>query len=230
MWNRYPLTPRQFLSLMEKPDVDLIEDSPRPSVSSKKRRPITLDQRSVPSLEIYDYLRLLYARVGEPRCPDHGVTLAASTVSEMVDRAPWSCQKVRGFYCWRRSYKTVRRIPATAQKPPETGVHSGLELMAIFMIWIRPYYRQKAQTHTIEVVVDRIVVKARSRATPSGVFRDSACDRGRVGVGPGASRRRWRTRQRNTLLRTLRLPALRIQPKRTRASAFFLQQPSRSLP
>ena len=77
---------RQFLSLMEKPDVDLIEGL-SPAISIEQKAASHNPRSTVGTVtEIYDYLRLLYARVGEPRCPDHGVTLAASTVSEMVDR------------------------------------------------------------------------------------------------------------------------------------------------
>ena len=77
---------RQFLSLMEKPDVDLIEGlSPAISIEQKSS---SHNPRSTGGTvtEIYDYLRLLYARVGQPRCPEHGGALNASTVSEMVDR------------------------------------------------------------------------------------------------------------------------------------------------
>ncbi|HEY4732675.1 MAG TPA: excinuclease ABC subunit UvrA, partial [Gammaproteobacteria bacterium] len=76
---------RQFLSMMEKPDVDHIEGlSPAISIEQKT---ISHNPRSTVGTitEIYDYLRLLYARAGEPRCPEHGVTLEAQTVSQIVD-------------------------------------------------------------------------------------------------------------------------------------------------
>ncbi len=77
---------RQFLSLMEKPDVDLIEGL-SPAISIEQKSASHNPRSTVGTVtEVYDYLRLLFARVGEPRCPEHGVTLAASTVSEMVDR------------------------------------------------------------------------------------------------------------------------------------------------
>ena len=77
---------RQFLSLMEKPDVDSIEGlSPAFSIEQKST---SHNPRSTvgPITEIYDYLRLLFARVGEPRCPDHDVPLTAQTISQMVDK------------------------------------------------------------------------------------------------------------------------------------------------
>ena len=76
---------RQFLSMMEKPDMDHIEGlSPAISIEQKST---SHNPRSTvgPITEIYDYLRLLYARVGEPRCPEHGESLRAQTVSQMVD-------------------------------------------------------------------------------------------------------------------------------------------------
>ncbi|RBP48368.1 excinuclease ABC subunit UvrA [Arenicella xantha] len=76
---------RQFLSLMEKPDVDLIEGL-SPAISIEQKATSHNPRSTVGTItEIYDYLRLLYARVGDPRCPDHGVTLEAQTVSQMVD-------------------------------------------------------------------------------------------------------------------------------------------------
>src|SRR5579885_2561592 len=77
---------RQFLSMMEKPDVDTIEGL-SPAISIEQKSTSHNPRSTVGTItEIYDYLRLLYARVGEPRCPDHGVTLAAQTVSQMVDQ------------------------------------------------------------------------------------------------------------------------------------------------
>ncbi|PSU46997.1 excinuclease ABC subunit UvrA [Photobacterium frigidiphilum] len=77
---------RQFLSLMEKPDVDHIEGL-SPAISIEQKSTSHNPRSTVGTItEIYDYLRLLYARVGEPRCPTHDVTLAAQTVSQMVDK------------------------------------------------------------------------------------------------------------------------------------------------
>jgi excinuclease ABC subunit A len=76
---------RQFLSMMEKPDVDHIEGL-SPAISIEQKSTSHNPRSTVGTItEIYDYLRLLYARVGEARCPEHGVPLAAQTVSEMVD-------------------------------------------------------------------------------------------------------------------------------------------------
>ena len=76
---------RQFLSMMEKPDVDHIEGL-SPAISIEQKSTSHNPRSTVGTItEIYDYLRLLFARVGEPRCPTHHLPLAAQTVSQMVD-------------------------------------------------------------------------------------------------------------------------------------------------
>ncbi len=76
---------RQFLSMMEKPDVDHI-DGLSPAISIEQKSTSHNPRSTVGTItEIYDYLRLLFARAGEPRCPDHDAPLAAQTVSQMVD-------------------------------------------------------------------------------------------------------------------------------------------------
>ncbi len=76
---------RQFLSLMEKPDVDHIEGL-SPAISIEQKSTSHNPRSTVGTItEIHDYLRLLFARAGTPRCPDHDVPLAAQTVSQMVD-------------------------------------------------------------------------------------------------------------------------------------------------
>ncbi len=77
---------RQFLSLMEKPDVDSIEGL-SPAISIEQKSTSHNPRSTVGTItEIYDYLRLLFARVGEPRCPEHDVPLTAQTISQMVDK------------------------------------------------------------------------------------------------------------------------------------------------
>jgi len=76
---------RQFLSMMEKPDVDTIEGL-SPAISIEQKSTSHNPRSTVGTVtEIYDYMRLLYARAGTPRCPDHDIDLAAQTVSQMVD-------------------------------------------------------------------------------------------------------------------------------------------------
>ena len=76
---------RQFLQLMEKPDVDLIEGL-SPAIAIEQKAASHNPRSTVGTVtEIHDYLRLLFARAGDPQCPDHGITLAAQSVSQMVD-------------------------------------------------------------------------------------------------------------------------------------------------
>src|SRR5262245_11631906 len=77
---------RQFLSVMEKPDVDHIEGL-SPAIAIEQKATSHNPRSTVGTItEVYDYLRLLYARVGTPRCPDHHYPLEAQTVSQMVDQ------------------------------------------------------------------------------------------------------------------------------------------------
>ncbi|MDO5626545.1 MAG: excinuclease ABC subunit UvrA, partial [Pseudomonadota bacterium] len=76
---------RQFLQMMDKPDVDLIEGL-SPAISIEQKATSHNPRSTVGTVtEIHDYLRLLFARAGTPHCPDHGLPLAAQTVSQMVD-------------------------------------------------------------------------------------------------------------------------------------------------
>ena len=76
---------RRFLSMMEKPDVDQIEGL-SPAISIEQKATSHNPRSTVGTItEIYDYLRLLFARVGEPYCPVHGISLQAKTISQMVD-------------------------------------------------------------------------------------------------------------------------------------------------
>src|SRR5262245_56051962 len=78
---------RQFLQLMEKPDVDLIEGL-SPAIAIEQKATSHNPRSTVVTVtEIHDYLRLLFARAGDPQCPDHGITLAAQSVAQMVDHA-----------------------------------------------------------------------------------------------------------------------------------------------
>ena len=77
---------RQFLSMMEKPDVDHIEGL-SPAISIEQKSTSHNPRSTVGTItEIYDYLRLLFARAGTPRCPEHGEDLEAQTISQMVDQ------------------------------------------------------------------------------------------------------------------------------------------------
>ena len=149
---------RQFLSMMEKPDVDHIEGL-SPAISIEQKSTSHNPRSTVGTItEIYDYLRLLYARVGEPRCPTHDAPLAAQTVSQMVDQV--------------LALPGDRRImilaPVINDRKGE-HLHVFKELVAGGFIRARvdglvvdldsPPDLDKNKKHTIEAVIDRLRVR-----------------------------------------------------------------------
>nr|VFJ54507.1 MAG: Excinuclease ABC subunit A [Candidatus Kentron sp. FW] len=149
---------RQFLSMMEKPDVDHIEGL-SPAISIEQRTTSHNPRSTVGTItEIYDYLRLLYARVGEPRCPEHGMVLAAQTVSQMVDQVLTLPETVR----WMLLAPIVEGRKGEHQQVLE-------ELRAKGYLRARIDGRvleledapslDRLKKHTIEVVVDRFRVR-----------------------------------------------------------------------
>ena len=150
---------RQFLSLMEKPDVDHIEGL-SPAISIEQKSTSHNPRSTVGTItEIYDYLRLLYARVGEPRCPTHKKPLAAQTVSQMVDNV----------LALEEGTKVMLLAPVLQDRK---GEHVKLldNLAAQGFIRARidgevcdlsdPPTLELHKKHTIEVVVDRLKVRA----------------------------------------------------------------------
>jgi len=149
---------RQFLSLMEKPDVDHIEGL-SPAISIEQKSTSHNPRSTVGTItEIYDYLRLLFARVGTPRCPDHDLPLEAQTVSQMVDQ-------VMGLS---HDNRYMLLAPVIKDKKGE-NLHLFEELKAGGFIRARidgivvdldeAPKLDKKRKHTIEVVVDRFKVK-----------------------------------------------------------------------
>ncbi|MEV8518336.1 excinuclease ABC subunit UvrA [Dyella marensis] len=145
---------RQFLSMMEKPDVDHIEGL-SPAISIEQKSTSHNPRSTVGTItEVYDYLRLLYARVGTPRCPDHGIPLEAQTVSQMVD-ATLALDPEKRFMLLapvirERKGEHVQvfeqlRAQGFVRARVDGVVH---ELDAVPPLTLR-------QKHTIEVVIDR---------------------------------------------------------------------------
>jgi excinuclease ABC subunit A len=149
---------RQFLSMMDKPDVDSIEGL-SPAIAIEQKSTSHNPRSTVGTVtEIYDYLRLLFARAGVPRCPDHGMDLAAQTVSEMVDqvmRLP-------------EGTPLLLLAPAILERKGEHA-HVIDELKAQGFVRARidgkvveldaPPKLQPKKKHTIEAVVDRFRVR-----------------------------------------------------------------------
>ena len=149
---------RQFLSLMEKPDVDHIEGL-SPAISIEQKSTSHNPRSTVGTItEIYDYLRLLFARVGEPRCPHHDLPLAAQTISQMVDQV----------LALEADTKVMLLAPVVKERKGE-HVKTLESLAAQGYIRARidgqvcdlsdPPELELHKKHTIEVVVDRVKVK-----------------------------------------------------------------------
>ena len=149
---------RQFLSMMEKPDVDHIEGL-SPAISIEQKSTSHNPRSTVGTItEIYDYLRLLFARVGEPRCPEHGLPLDAQTVSQMVDQVIAVPEGLR----------IMVLAPVIRDRKGEHQ-HVFSELTANGFIRARidgivtdldhPPDLDKNKKHTIEAVVDRLRVR-----------------------------------------------------------------------
>ena len=150
---------RQFLSVMEKPDVDHIEGL-SPAISIEQKSTSHNPRSTVGTVtEIYDYLRLLYARAGEPRCPEHDVALQAQTVSQMVDHV--------------LSLPEGTKLMLLA---PVIDSRKGEHLQVLEELRAQGYVRARIdgaiveldqapqlearKVHTIEAVVDRLKVRA----------------------------------------------------------------------
>jgi len=151
---------RQFLQLMDKPDVDLIEGL-SPAISIEQKATSHNPRSTVGTVtEIHDYLRLLFARAGTPYCPDHGMPLQAQTVSQMVDAALALPEGTR----------LMILAPVAREKKGEF-----LELFADMQAQGYVRFRiggvayevdnlpklKKAEKHDIDVVIDRVKVRAR---------------------------------------------------------------------
>ena len=149
---------RQFLSIMEKPDVDLIEGL-SPAISIEQKSTSHNPRSTVGTVtEIYDYLRLLYARVGEPRCPEHGLALDAQTVSQMVDHIMTLPEGTR----------LMLLAPVVQERKGEhVQLLEGLRSQGYVRARVDGQVveldqapdLEKNHKHTIEAVVDRIVVR-----------------------------------------------------------------------
>lgn len=149
---------RQFLSLMEKPDVDHIEGL-SPAISIEQKSTSHNPRSTVGTItEIHDYLRLLFARVGEPRCPKHDVPLAAQTISQMVDNVlalpPESKMMLLAPIVKERKGEHVKILENIASQGYIRARIDG-EICDLS----DPPKLELQKKHTIEVVVDRFKVR-----------------------------------------------------------------------
>jgi excinuclease ABC subunit A len=145
---------RQFLSIMEKPDVDHIEGL-SPAISIEQKSTSHNPRSTVGTItEVYDYLRLLFARVGTPRCPDHGIPLQAQTVSQMVDATlAMDPQKRYMLLAPVIRERKGEHVQVFEQLRAQGFVRARVDGAVVDLDAVPPLtLRQK---HTIEVVIDR---------------------------------------------------------------------------
>ncbi len=149
---------RQFLGQMEKPDVDSI-DGLSPAISIDQKTTSRNPRSTVGTVtEIYDYLRLLFARVGKPHCPDHGIEITSQTVEQMVDRIMEYEERTR---------LQILAPVVSGRKGEHTKLLADIQKQGFVRVRVNGELRdlsdkielEKNKKHSIEVVVDRIVIK-----------------------------------------------------------------------
>jgi len=149
---------RQFLSVMEKPDIDHIEGL-SPAISIEQKSTSHNPRSTVGTItEIYDYLRLLFARAGEPRCPDHDIVLEAQTISQMVDHVLTLPENAR--YMLLAPVVQNRKgehLQLLAELRSQGYVRARIDGEIIELDVIPEL--DKMKKHTIEVVVDRFKIR-----------------------------------------------------------------------
>ncbi|HCT0506129.1 TPA: excinuclease ABC subunit UvrA [Staphylococcus pseudintermedius] len=149
---------RQFLGQMDKPDVDTIEGL-SPAISIDQKTTSKNPRSTVATVtEIYDYIRLLYARIGKPFCPNHGIEIESQTVQQMVDRIMeleerTKIQLLAPVVNHRKG--THEKLLTDISKKGYVRVRVDGEIMDVTQV---PEL-DKNKNHTIEIVVDRLVVK-----------------------------------------------------------------------
>ena len=161
---------RRFLSMMEKPDVDQI-DGLSPAISIEQKATSHNPRSTVGTVtEIYDYLRLLYSRIGTPKCPDHGEELSAKTVSEICDE----------ILKLNEGTKIMMMSPIIRDKKGEhLGIYEDLRKSGYVRVKVNDVVYpieefpslEKNKKHNISAVIDRLVIKSgndiRSRISES---------------------------------------------------------------
>ena len=165
---------RQFLEMMQKPDVDQI-DGLSPAISIEQKTTSKNPRSTVGTVtEIYDYMRLLWARVGVPYSPATGLPIESQTVSQMVDRVLALPEGTRLYIL----APVVRDRKGEYRKEIADWMKRGFQRLKIdgnyYEIANAPVLDKKFK-HNIDVVVDRIVVRARHRPAARRKLRDRAC-------------------------------------------------------
>jgi len=150
---------RQFLEVMEKPDVDHIEGL-SPAIAIEQKSSSHNPRSTVGTVtEIHDYLRLLYARVGEPQCPDHNLVLSAQTISQMVDHV---LELPEGTALMILAPVVVGRTGENVELFDELQAQGFVRVRVdgqVYELDQAPKLGAR-QKHTIEIVVDRVKIRA----------------------------------------------------------------------
>ena len=158
---------RQFLQLMEKPDVDLIEGL-SPAIAIEQKATSHNPRSTVGTVtEIHDYLRLLFARAGTPRCPHHGIELAAQTVSQMVDMVMQLPEDTRLM---------ILAPLIVGRKGEQLGLFDELRAQGFVRLRVDGEVYdidslpplEKNKKHTIEAVVDRLKIRQDTGSASGG--------------------------------------------------------------
>lgn len=149
---------RQFLSMMEKPEVDLIEGL-SPAISIEQKSSSHNPRSTVGTVtEIYDYLRLLFARIGEPRCPDHDLPLEAQTVSQMVDQVMQNPEGTRMMILAPVVNDRKGEFQQLLGELHSQGyIRAQIDGQTVELD--QPPKLDKRYKHSIEVIIDRVVAK-----------------------------------------------------------------------
>jgi excinuclease ABC subunit A len=149
---------RQFLEQMEKPDVDLIEGL-SPAISIEQKTTGSNPRSTVGTVtEIYDYLRLLFANIGVPHCPNCGREITSQSIDRIVDLVMTLPQDTR-ITCWRRSCAAAR---ASSRRSCRRWRRAGSARRGSTASSARSTRRLRsiAANHNIEIVIDRLIVRS----------------------------------------------------------------------
>ena len=215
---------RQFLELMQKPEVELIEGL-SPAISIEQKTTSRNPRSTVGTVtEIYDYMRLLWARVGVPYSPATGLPIVSQTVSQMVDRVLAMPQRTRLYLLApiaRGRKGEYRKELADLQKRGFQRVKIDGKMMELDEV--RPL--NKNLKHDIEIVVDRIIVDGDLGNRLADSFETALDLADGIAITENADFGRA-----NHLLGEIRLPGLGLHDPRDRAAAVLVQQPVRRLP
>ena len=214
---------RQFLQMMEKPDVDSI-DGLSPAISIDQKTTSRNPRSTVGTVtEIYDYLRLLYARIGKPHCPVCGRPIAGQSIEAIVDQV-LSLPEGTKFTV---NAPVVRDRKGEYQGAPQVLRDEGFTRVKVDgeqRLLEEEIELDKKFKHTIEVVVDRLVMKPDLRHAAHRLDRDRA----RARRPPGRDRRG--RRRDDDVLGAVRVPGARRRPPRARAARLLVQLAARRVP